>query len=196
MNSKIRLFEEPETLRVGLEKTRKQILDLLRVKNMTISQISKALEKDQSTVYRHVKKLEEAGFIEVKGERKEHHIPERIYGRTADVFLMSPEPISSENTPTLGIRWDQKTVEECLELIEELEYEVEKDGKINEMCHIFQELDADINEEIIEGLEENKDVDFFSIIQTKFIIALLKMINDHPQAEKIEEFLSNFEEKE
>ncbi len=193
MSSNIRLFEEPETLKVGLEKTRKQILDLLKVKNMTISQISKALEKDQSTIYRHIRKLEDAGFIEVKGERKEHHIPERIYGRTADVFLMSPEPIGSDGTTNLGVNWNESDIKECLDLMEKLGYDFDREEITEEMCYHFKELDKEINEEFIEILDDDP-VEFFSIIQTKFMITLVKIMNGHQNGEKIKDLICEFEE--
>ncbi len=40
MKKEIRVVKDPEKLRVSLEKNRSQILALLRVKDMTISQIS------------------------------------------------------------------------------------------------------------------------------------------------------------
>jgi len=192
MSPDIKLFEDSDTLKVGLESTRKQILDLLRVKNMTISQVSEALEKDQSTVYRHIKKLEEAGFIEVKGERKEHHIPERIYGRTADVFLLSPEPISSDKTSSLGIRWDDGKVKECLDILEEIGYEVEKEEVIEKISYYFYELDKEVNKELSKSLDDDFEMDFFSLMQIKFILSLIKLENSESCAEEIKDLISRF----
>ncbi len=192
MSPDIKLFEDSETLKVGLERTRKQILDLLRVKNMTISQVSEALEKDQSTVYRHIKKLEEAGFIEVKGERKEHHIPERIYGRTADVFLMTPEPINSDRTSTLGIRWDDDKVKECIEVLEDLGYKVEKKDVIGEISDNLYKLDREINKELSGSLDKDLELDFFSLMQLKFLISLIKIENSESYSEKLRDSISEF----
>ncbi len=192
MSPKIKLFEDSETLKVGLERTRKQILDLFRIKNMTISQVAEALEKDQSTVYRHIKKLEEAGFIEVKGERKEHHIPERIYGRTADVFLMTPEPISSDSTSALGIRWSDDKVKECVELLENMGYKVEKEEVVENISDYLYELDREVNKELSKSLDEDLEIDFFSLMQVKFLISLIKLENSKSYAEKIKETFSKF----
>ncbi len=192
MSPEIKLFEDSESLKVGLERTRKQILDLLRVKNMTISQVAEALEKDQSTVYRHIKKLEESGFIEVKGERKEHHIPERIYGRTADVFLMTPEPINSNSTSTLGIRWSDDKVKECVEVLEDLGYRVEKKDVIEEISDSLYQLDKEVNRELSQSLDENLEIDFFSLMQIKFLISLIKIENSETYSEDIKEIISRF----
>jgi len=193
MSPDIKLFEDSETLKVGLESTRKQILDLLRVKNMTISQVSEALGKDQSTVYRHIKKLEEAGFIEVKGERKEHHIPERIYGRTADVFLMTPEPISSDETSSLGIRWSNDKVKECVDILEEIGYKVEKEEVIDKISHHFYQLDKEVNKELSSSLDEDYQMDFFSLMQLKFLISLIKLENSDSYSEEVKDIISRFQ---
>lgn len=192
MSPEIKVFEDSENLKVGLESTRKQILDLFRVKNMTISQVAEALEKDQSTVYRHIKKLEEAGFIEVKGERKEHHIPEKIYGRTADVFLMTPEPISSDSTSTLGIRWDDDKVKECVDLLEDIGYELEKEEIIDKISNSLYELDKEVNKELSQLLDEDLEIDFFSLMQIKFLISLIKIENSESNSKEIKEIASRF----
>ena len=81
MKKDVKVVRDPDKLRVSLEKNRSQILALLRVKDMTISQISEALNKDQSTVYRHIKKLEEADLVEVcfRSEDRTHGNREHIF---------------------------------------------------------------------------------------------------------------------
>jgi len=191
MSPKVRFFEDSETLKVGLEKTRRQILDLLRVKNMAISQISEALEKDQSTIYRHIKKLEEAGFVEVKGERREHHIPERIYGRTAEVFLMTPEPLNSDISSVIGIRWDDEKVEECLDFLKDLGYEIDDERKtFTQLCRSLQHLDQEINNEVLSIMDDDDELDYFSLLQIKFLLSLIK-IEHEEEGGKIKEILTD-----
>ncbi len=196
MPPKIKLFEDSETLKIGLEKTRKQILDLLKVKNMTISQISEALDKDQSTVYRHVKKLKEANFVEVKGEKKEHHVPERIYGRTADVFLMSPEPISSQNTSAVGVKWSENKVDELMKALESMDYDIIDEELIKDLSDHLQEIDKEINEELSESLEGNIDMDFFSIMQIKFILTFIKLLKEKEDLNRFKNIVNRRSEDE
>lgn len=85
------MIRDPQTIEVALEETRRKILSLLSVSNMTVSQLVDILEKDQSTIYRHIEKLLSAGLIYVAGERKKSHIPEKVYARTASVFILSPD---------------------------------------------------------------------------------------------------------
>ncbi|MFP4001668.1 MAG: ArsR/SmtB family transcription factor [Thermoplasmata archaeon] len=193
MSPNVKFFEDPEALKIGLEKTRNQILELLRVKDMTISQMSEALSKDQSTIYRHVKKLEEAGFIRVKGEKREHHIPERIYGRTAEVFLMSPESLNSEDPSSIGIRWEEKNLENYIEFLEDIGYKLDKKEKLIDLCEYLQKLDAEINNELATTIEGENEMDYFSLLQIKFLAALIKIENHEDVGESIQDIISDFE---
>lgn len=91
MQQEIKVIRDPEIIEIALEENRRKILSLLSVSSMTVSQLVDILEKDQSTIYRHIEKLLSAGLIYVAGERKRSHIPEKVYARTAGVFILSPD---------------------------------------------------------------------------------------------------------
>lgn len=195
MNEDIRVFEDSETLKVGLEKTRKQMLELLKVKDMSISQIAEALEKDQSTIYRHMKKLEEAGFIEVKGERREHHIPERIYGRTAEMFLMTPEPMDENSPSRVFIEWSEEKTKKCVDHLVEVGFECEKDKEeIAEKLHeTLTKVDEEVRERILSSIDVDENENFFFVSQLRFLAILIKLENEDELKHKIENIASRFE---
>ncbi len=181
MKKEIRVVKDPEKLRVSLEKNRSQILALLRVKDMTISQISEALNKDQSTIYRHIKKLEEAGLVDVCGEKRQHHIPERVYGRTADVFIPRIEPMETGNPSSVQLTWKKEHVIEIIEQLEDIGYEIDnKEETIDLLDHFLKELNKNITEKI--GLldKDISDVHYFSILRLKMAILLIELAkNDY-----------------
>lgn len=85
------IIAEPEKVKVLSDETRFKILQLLRERPMSIRELSMFLGKDRTTIYRHVKILERAGFLcEVGSEGNE-----RIYGRTARLILIKAEPDES-----------------------------------------------------------------------------------------------------
>ncbi|MEF8874641.1 MAG: ArsR family transcriptional regulator [Candidatus Thermoplasmatota archaeon] len=194
MKEEICLIEDPAAMKVGLEGTRNQILELLRVKEMTISQIAEALSKDQSTIYRHVKKLEDAGFIEVKGERKQHHIPEKIYGRKAKWFLLTPEPLGDEAPFALGMDWNEERIRRCLEILEEMGFPSEnKEEVVQKLNDLLGELESDITQSMIDSLDENIDIDFFSLLHIKFLAEILKLKHEDELNDEFKEVISAFE---
>ncbi|ASJ08180.1 transcriptional regulator [Thermococcus siculi] len=85
------IITEPEKVRVLSEETRFKILQLLRMRPMTISELSEVIGKDRTTVYRHVKTLEKAGLV----EELESQGNEKVYSRSARIFLIKAEPDES-----------------------------------------------------------------------------------------------------
>jgi predicted transcriptional regulator len=85
------IITQPEKVRVLSDETRFKILQLLRQRPMTIWELSMAIGKDRTTIYRHIKALEKAGFVEELGSEGN----ERLYGRTARLFLIKAEPHES-----------------------------------------------------------------------------------------------------
>lgn len=62
---------------------------LLRVKELTVSQISGELGITPQTIYHHIKKLEKIGLVEVSREERIDHIVESYYQATAETFICS-----------------------------------------------------------------------------------------------------------
>ncbi len=194
MKDEIRLIEDPASLKVGLEGTRSQILALLRVKEMAISQIAEALGKDQSTIYRHVKKLEESGFIEVVDERKQHHIPEKIYGRTANWFLLTPEPLGSKTPYALGMDWNEDRISSCLDILEEMGFVCDKKEEVvQRLNEILCSLESEVTRDMMDSLDENMNIDFFSLLHVKFLVELLKVEYEEELNREIKEIISEFQ---
>jgi len=71
------------------DKTRRKIIFLLRVKELTVSQISAELSVSPQTIYHHMKKLEREGLVEVIREERIDHIIESYYQTTAETFICS-----------------------------------------------------------------------------------------------------------
>ncbi|MFA4662635.1 winged helix-turn-helix domain-containing protein [Pyrococcus kukulkanii] len=89
MSKRVKVITDPEVIKVMLEDTRRKILQLLRNKEMTISQLSEILGKTPQTIYHHIEKLKEAGLVEVKRTEMKGNLVEKYYGRTADVFYIN-----------------------------------------------------------------------------------------------------------
>ncbi|NJF25766.1 transcriptional regulator [Thermococcus sp. Bubb.Bath] len=80
----VMIITDPKTAKVLSEPTRFQILKLLRERPMSVNELSELLNKDRTTVYRHIKALESEGLV----EEIDAHGNERIYARTARMFLI------------------------------------------------------------------------------------------------------------
>ncbi len=85
------IITDPSKVRVLSDDTRFKILQLLRQRPMSVNELSEAIGKDRSTIYRHIKNLEAAGLV----EELESVGGERIYARTARMFLIKVGPDES-----------------------------------------------------------------------------------------------------
>ncbi|MCD6524554.1 MAG: winged helix-turn-helix transcriptional regulator, partial [Thermococcus sp.] len=85
------IITEAEKVKALSEETRFRILQLLRERPMTINELSNILGKDRTTIYRHIKMLENAGLV----EELETPGNEKIYARSARIFLIKADPDES-----------------------------------------------------------------------------------------------------
>ncbi len=78
----------PTQLKLVLDHTRLEIIDLLTERAATTSQLAVAMERPKGTVGYHCKALEAAGLIHVVRTARVRAMQERYYGRTARPFIL------------------------------------------------------------------------------------------------------------
>ncbi|WP_099209420.1 ArsR/SmtB family transcription factor [Thermococcus henrietii] len=106
------IITQPEKVRVLSDETRFKILRLLRQRPMTVWELSMEIGKDRTTIYRHIKALEKAGLVEELGSEGN----EKLYGRTARLFLIKAEPHESvENFRQMYLQVEAERLVEVLE---------------------------------------------------------------------------------
>lgn len=162
----IEIVEEPERIKIIIEETRRKILSLLRFRDMTISELASILNKDISTIFRHIKKLEKYGFVRVTGERKLHNVPEKIYGRTARTFILAPEGYYKSEELIKNFR--KRKIEGVVQNLNAMGYEVKDKAVLEKIILYFEELPI----EDIEHLEKDVDWDILGLL--RYILMLLK----------------------
>src|SRR2546430_16661756 len=68
------------------DETRRRIVYLLRAKEMTVGQIHHELQLTPQAIFHHIRKLLDAGLVEVAKEERVGHFIETYYRATAEVF--------------------------------------------------------------------------------------------------------------
>ncbi|MFW6041056.1 MAG: ArsR/SmtB family transcription factor [Thermoplasmatota archaeon] len=197
MKKHVKVVRDPSAVKLAIEDTRSNILSLLRVKDMTISQLTESLDKDQSTIYRHIKKLEESGFIESVGSKKEHHIPEKLYGRTASLFLLAPSSIDTGQPSEIMIEWERKHSERIIELLSVMGYNTDETENIKEnLSEILLEFERRVVNPIEESEEEIGKISFPLLLKLELVLFLFEIRDDEKLKDKIDEVLSTFTKSE
>ncbi len=180
MKKDVKIIRDIDAIKMAVEDTRSKIASLLMVDDMTISQLSEALDKDQSTIYRHLKKLEEAGFIEITGERKTHHIPEKKYGRTAGIFLFSPaSEYKGEDMVDLPHQIELDNARWVLDVLDTMGFECgSSEDKLSDLSKAIISLNRRADDHIMEVEDEIKDINYPRLLHLKVILYILEFEKD------------------
>ncbi len=197
MKKDVEVVRDIDDIKVATEDTRGKILSLLKINNMTISQIADNLEKDHSTIYRHVKKLEKAGYIEEVGEEGESHMPKKVYGRTANVFLLLPSG-SERGTPSeLMLQWEKKQTENIIDILDVMGYQVDEPELVEKkLTDLFIELKNRTIEPIEDAEEEIGEISFPLLLRLEILMFLMEQDRDEELRKSFDDIVSKIKETE
>ncbi len=85
----VKMITDPDAFQLLADETRRKMIYLLRVKDMTVSQIAEQMGLTTQAIYHHIKKLKDADMIEVAREERTGHFIETYYRTTAEIFHIS-----------------------------------------------------------------------------------------------------------
>jgi len=103
------VIREPEAFQLLADETRRKILYLLRVKEMTVNQLAGELGVTSQAIYHHVRKLLKGKMIEVTKEERVGHLIESYYRATAEDFLLNTGKIKAESVRDKAMVKEQMT---------------------------------------------------------------------------------------
>jgi len=118
------IITDPQVVKVLSEETRFGILKLLREHPMTVNELSHALGKERTTIYRHIKALENAGLIEEFDNQRN----EKVYARTARMFLIKAEP--DESVEKFREAYLQVEAEKLVMILEKAGFKISNRAKL------------------------------------------------------------------
>jgi DNA-binding transcriptional ArsR family regulator len=153
----VKTISDPEAFKIAADQTRRKMLFLLRVKEMTVSKIAQELSLTPQTVYFHIKKLVEAGMVEVSREVRVDHLIESYYQATAEVFHFTVGN-TTRSKETL-----METIEAVLNALKRIGFRIEYDNKaVSQLTDLQMKLqDCCSAKEYEEEIAKLEDVDFF-----------------------------------
>lgn len=87
---------KPEAYKLLGDENRRKMIFLLRAKELTVSEIAKELNVTPQAIYHHIKKLENAGLVQVTREKRCGHLIESYYQVTAETFICGTGELKGE----------------------------------------------------------------------------------------------------
>jgi len=85
----VMIIKDPKIAKLLADKTRRDILRLLSIRELSICQIAKILNKNISSIVHHIKKLERAGLVELSRKSVKGNVVEKFYRASARRFIVS-----------------------------------------------------------------------------------------------------------
>ncbi|UCD26551.1 MAG: winged helix-turn-helix transcriptional regulator [Candidatus Bathyarchaeota archaeon] len=154
----IKTIKDPEAFQLLGDETRRKIVFLLRVKEMTVSQIAAELNITPQAVYHHIKKLQKVDMVEVAREERIGHLIESYYRATAETFTCSfgKTPRSRE--------FAREQITTVLNAVKKLGFNLQFDeSKISQLVEMQRELDECCSSGKFEdAIADLDDVDFLT----------------------------------
>ena len=166
----LKVIKDPEAFKLLGDETRRKIVFLLRVKEMTVSQIAADLNITPQAVYHHIKKLQKGEMIEVAREERLGHLIESYYRATAEVFSCR---VGNHGTKESGMM-QMKTV---LNALQKIGFDLEFDeSKVSELVEVQRSLkECCESDEFDDAIAELDDVDFAATQKVQEYAELLSM---------------------
>jgi DNA-binding transcriptional ArsR family regulator len=154
----IKVIKDPEAFKLLGDETRRKIVFLLRVKEMTVSQIAAELNITPQAVYHHIKKLRKVGMVEVAREERIDHLIESYYRATAETFFCSVGKTAR------GRQLAEDQVRTVLNALKRLGFNLEFDeNQVSQLIDVSSKLEEYKGSEKFEDAISNlNDVDFLT----------------------------------
>jgi DNA-binding transcriptional ArsR family regulator len=153
----IKTIKDPEAFKLLGDETRRKIVFLLRVKEMTVSQIAAELNITPQAVYHHIKKLRKANMVEVTREERIDHLIESYYRTTAETFFCSVG-----KTPR-SRKVAEDEVRDALNALKKLGFNIEFDeNQISQLIDVESELKGCCPEKFEDAISNLDNVDFLT----------------------------------
>lgn len=130
-----KVIRDPEAFQLMADETRRKIVHMLRAKEMTVSQLASELGLTPQAIYHHIRKMRDAGLVEVAREERVDHFIETYFRATAEVFHLehgqgsdqkfvqeqTRESIKSLSKLGIDLKWDDAMIAEVIDMGQRME---------------------------------------------------------------------------
>lgn len=165
-----KVITDPEAFELLGDETRRRIVYLLRANERTVSQIAEELKLTPQAIYHHIRKMRDAGLVEVGREERVDHFIETYYRATAEVFHFS----HGKATPAAMAEAKAKAALDALSKVGiRVASNPETVAKLVEIERKIETMGS--KEELMNRVAELEDVDFFTKQEAAEFAKLISM---------------------
>ena len=196
-----KVVTDPKAFQLLADETRRKIVYLLRVKEMSVTQLAAELNLTPQAVYHHVKKLLKGGLVEVSREERCGHLIESYYRATAEMFSFSLGKASAQSLRSKQLAKEQLT--KVLDALKQAGFSLDyDDNKISQLVDAQNELDdcCQDTSDLEKMIYDMNDLDIFTRKTAVNLAKTLKMSEtefdkEHEKRKKLRELLLSLTKK-
>ncbi|WP_461863690.1 ArsR/SmtB family transcription factor [Thermococcus sp.] len=178
------IITEPAKVKILSDNTRFKILELLRERPMTINELTAVLRKDRTTIYRHIKSLEKAGFVEEVDQEGN----EKIYARTARLFLIKADP--DESVEQFRREYLQVEAEKLVQILEKVGVRIkDRNGLVALTREVLNEIEVNAQPIIKKISKADIDLSEIELFHLLNMLVFFQSCNLCKKAEKLDTFI-------
>ena len=165
-----KFIRDPNAFELMADETRRRVIYLLRAKEMTVSQLAAELQKTPQAIYHHIRKLLDAGLVEIAKEERVDHFIETYYRAAAEVFEFIHGEGGSE-------KYGEQRIREALQALNQLGIQARADDEIvSRMIKISKQMnELAVTQEMEEKIQKLEGLDFIGKKQVADYLNLLTM---------------------
>ncbi len=169
-----KVITDPKAFEIMADDTRRRIIHLLRARELTVSQIAENLDKTPQAIYHQIRKMVEAGLVEVAREERVDHFIETYYRATAEVFNFSHGEGNSQ-----GVM--EQRLKDSLRRLDDLGLKVKFDeATINKLVELFSNEEREFLDPKLEAkIQKLEGVDLITKQSIAHLANLLTMSDYH-----------------
>ncbi len=182
------VIRDAQKFKEASEPTRQKILQLLSIKELSVDELAKLLEKDVSTIYRHISKLVAIGFVEIAREEQVGSVSKRYYRRVAKLIIGI---FPSEEIAEIEILQKElhEKIRRGLLALSGFRYNIKDDASLDRLVKIATDWYRLCNSSVDNRIIEEKMVGDISAYNIALKLLVLVETRDNPTLRKATELL-------
>jgi DNA-binding transcriptional ArsR family regulator len=187
LGNSIRLIKDPEVAKLFADETRRHILQILRHHERSATDLAKALKKNHSSIVHHLHLLKEAGLIEETRTEQVRNMVQPFYRSVAGRFMVSYS--LSEALADSYTAWQEEVQQRVIDGLSsfDLEFPIEKYGKVEELIAVINGLRRRAFEETVERQGNPKELGRHVYRSLVRLVTNLKLAQDPDYAVALDE---------
>lgn len=165
-----KIITDPKAFEIMADETRRRIIHLLRARELTVSQIAENLDKTPQAIYHQIRKMVEAGLVEVAREERVDHFIETYYRATAEVFNFS----HGQGTTT---EMHDQRLRNGIKALDKLGFNVQIDeATLDRIIELFAGIDkAGIDRKLEAKVQKIEEIDLLSKQDLLHVLSMVTM---------------------